>query len=73
MNKLVELRFKSLKGVKGNHEREKLKKQVNLEAEYLAKEMMAEYNMGILRMFGWVLHKIFKTIYEKVVVDDTIL
>ena len=35
--------------------------------------MMAEYNMGILRMFGWVLHKIFKTIYEKVVVDDTIL
>ncbi len=36
-------------------------------------EMRASYNMGVIRVFGWTLHKIFKTIYEKVVVDDSVL
>lgn len=35
--------------------------------------MMAEYKMGIMRIFAWCLHKLFKTIYEKVVVDDSVL
>lgn len=73
MQKLIDARLGKSKGTKSNIEREKIKKQVFSEAEYIAKEMMAEYNMGVLRTFGWVLHKIFKTIYEKVVVDDKIL
>ena len=34
--------------------------------------MMADYNMSTLRLFGWVLHKIFKQLYENVVVDSYI-
>lgn len=31
--------------------------------------MFSQYNMRSIRLFAWSLHKIFKTIYEKVVVD----
>ncbi len=31
--------------------------------------MFSQYNMRAIRVFGWFLHKVFKTIYEKVVVD----
>ena len=39
----------------------------------ICKEMMADYNMSTLRLFGWVLHKIFKRLYENVVVDKETL
>lgn len=39
----------------------------------ICKEMMADYNMSTLRLFGWVLHKIFKQLYENVVVDKETL
>ena len=29
--------------------------------------------MPVIRMFAWFLHKIFKIIYEKVVIDDLLL
>lgn len=35
--------------------------------------MIADYNMKMLTVFGWFLHKVFKQIYEKIVIDDTIL
>lgn len=31
--------------------------------------MFSQYNMRAIRIFAWFLHKVFKTIYEKVVVD----
>ena len=73
INKLVELRLSKSKGPKSSIEREKIRQVTTKEADYIASEMMAEYNMGVIRLFGWVLHKIFKTIYEKVVVDDKVL
>jgi hypothetical protein len=39
----------------------------------IIQEMVADYNMPIIRVFAWTLHKIFKTIYERIVVDDKIL
>lgn len=34
---------------------------------------MADYNMQTLRVFAWVLHKIFKKLYDNVVVDKETL
>jgi len=35
--------------------------------------MMADYNMKTLRLFGWIVHKMFKRLYENVVVDKETL
>lgn len=35
--------------------------------------MIANYSMTVLRMLAWGFHKVFRTIYEKVIIDDTIL
>ena len=36
-------------------------------------QMFSDYSMKSIRMFGWFLHKLFGTIYEKVVVDKAAL
>lgn len=36
-------------------------------------QMFSDYSMGSLRMFAWFLHKVFGTIYERVVVDKASL
>ena len=36
-------------------------------------QMFSQYNMRSIRLFAWFLHKVFKTIYEKVVVDKQAL
>lgn len=35
--------------------------------------MIADYTMSVLRVFAWSLHKVFRIIYERVVIDDTII
>lgn len=32
-------------------------------------QMFSDYSMKSIRMFAWFLHKVFGTIYEKVVID----
>ena len=32
-------------------------------------QMFSDYSMNSIRLFAWFLHKVFGTIYEKVVVD----
>jgi glycerol-3-phosphate O-acyltransferase len=44
--------------------------QVNKEAQAIIKEMISDYKMPFLRAMAWFLHKVFKSIYEKVVIDD---
>lgn len=34
-------------------------------------QMFSQYSMNSIRGFAWFLHKVFRTIYEKVVVDKT--
>lgn len=36
-------------------------------------QMFSQYNMKSIRLFAWFLHKVFKNIYEKVVVDKSAL
>ncbi len=31
--------------------------------------MFSDYSMGSIRVFAWFLHKVFGSIYERVVVD----
>ncbi|EAS00429.1 male sterility protein (macronuclear) [Tetrahymena thermophila SB210] len=47
-----------------------LVENVNKEAHAIIKEMISNYKMSTLRMMAWFLHKVFKQIYEKVVIDD---
>lgn len=35
--------------------------------------MIADYTMNVLRVFAWTLHKVFRSIYERVIIDDTVL
>jgi hypothetical protein len=35
--------------------------------------MFADYNMPVLRTFGWFMTKVFRRIYEKVVIDEETL
>ena len=35
--------------------------------------MFSDYSMRSIRMFGWFLHKVFSTIYDRVVVDQNAL
>jgi hypothetical protein len=34
-------------------------------------QMFSQYSMNSIRAFAWFLHKVFRVIYEKVVVDKT--
>lgn len=51
---------------------EYLKKLQN-RADYLCEAMFATYSMPIIRFMAWAMNKILKSIYEKVVVDETSL
>lgn len=42
-------------------------------ANEICNEMFADYKMPVIRMFAWIMHKIFKQIYEKVIIEDTLL
>jgi glycerol-3-phosphate O-acyltransferase len=33
--------------------------------------MFSEYSMRSIRLFGWLLHKLFSSMYERVVTDKT--
>ncbi len=44
-------------------------KEVETEANDICKVMFADYKMTMIRYFGWFLTKVFKQIYEKVVID----
>ena len=60
----------------GNNEQhlfQKALKDIENEAKAHCKLMFAEYNMSLIRAFGWFLHKVFKQIYEKVVIDESAL
>lgn len=35
--------------------------------------MFGEFKKPVIRFFAWVLHKVFRTIYEKVYVDEAML
>ena len=48
-------------------------KDIENEAKAHCKMMFADYNMSLIRSFGWFLHKVFKRIYEKVVIDEKTL
>jgi glycerone phosphate O-acyltransferase/fatty acyl-CoA reductase len=52
---------------------DKIHKEVEAEAVDICKVMFADYSMPMIRTFGWFLTKVFKQIYEKVVIDDTTL
>ena len=32
--------------------------------------MFAQYNFKVIRWMAWLLNKVFKTVYEKVVLDE---
>ena len=34
-------------------------------------QMFSQYSMKSIRVFAWFLHKVFRTIYEKVVIDKS--
>jgi len=36
-------------------------------------KMFGDFNMSLMRMFAWFFHKVFNTIYEKVIVDKAYL
>lgn len=38
-------------------------------ANAMCQQMFSDYSMGSIRMFAWFLHKVFRQIYEKVVID----
>lgn len=38
-------------------------------AEEMCMQMFSDYSMSSIRVFGWFLHKLFRAIYERVVVD----
>lgn len=48
---------------------EKAEEELTKVAEEICVTMFSDYSMKSIRMFGWFLHKLFSTIYEKVVVD----
>lgn len=48
-------------------------KELENEGRSHCKLMFADYNMSLIRGFGWFLHKVFKRIYEKVVIDENAL
>ena len=52
---------------------DKIQKEVEIEATDICKVMFADYSMPVIRWFGWFLTKVFKQIYDKVVIDDTTL
>ena len=52
---------------------QKALKDLESEAKAHCKLMFADYNMTLIRSFGWFLHKVFKRIYEKVVIDEQAL
>jgi len=35
--------------------------------------MFSDYSMGSIRLFGWFLHKLFNSIYDRVIVDQAAL
>lgn len=50
-----------------------LRKKAEKEAEAIADEIFGEFKMPVLRFFAWALHKIFKSIYEKIYIDEEML
>lgn len=52
---------------------EKIQKEVEMEAVDICKVMFADYSMSMIRWFGWFLTKVFRSIYDKVVIDDITL
>jgi hypothetical protein len=39
----------------------------------MASEIFGEFRMPVVRLFAWTLHKIFKSIYEKIYIDEEML
>jgi glycerol-3-phosphate O-acyltransferase len=50
-----------------------LRRKVEKEADAIASEMFGEFRMPVVRFFAWALHKIFKSIYEKIYIDEVML
>lgn len=50
-----------------------LRRKVEKEADAIASEMFGEFKMSVVRFFAWALHKIFKSIYEKIYIDEEML
>jgi len=48
-------------------------KRLQNKADYLCEAMFATYSMPVIRVFAWAMNKILKSIYEKVVIDETSL
>lgn len=48
---------------------EKVEEEYYKVADEMCEQMFSQYSMGSIRGFAWFLHKVFRTIYEKVVID----
>ena len=48
-----------------------IEKEIMKQADLICDEMMSTYKFSVVRVFGYTLAKIFKSLYEKVVVDET--
>ena len=66
---LIDKKIKS----QGSKDIDKIKQNLNSAVNNICSTIMADYNMQTLRVFAWVLHKIFKKLYENVVVDKETL
>lgn len=50
---------------------EKTEEEFSKIADEMCTQMFSQYSMNSIRMFAWFLHKVFRTIYEKVVIDKS--
>ena len=48
---------------------EKVEEEFYKVADEMCEQMFSQYSMKSIRTFAWFLHKVFRTIYEKVVID----
>lgn len=50
-----------------------IRRKYEKEAEDIASEMFGDFKKPVIRFFAWTLHKVFRTIYEKVYIDEGFL
>ena len=57
---------------KGSSQKE-VSKEMNKKAEYILRTIMCDLRMPVVRMFAWFLRKLWRIIYEKVVIDHELI
>jgi glycerone phosphate O-acyltransferase/fatty acyl-CoA reductase len=66
--KILDLSTKS----KGKSQKD-VSRDLNRRAEFLLKTIMCDLRMPVVRVFAWVLRKLWRIIYEKVVIDHELI